>query len=127
MTDFEKALKAYEKRTRRLLLVKTDASARFLAELENNITDYAETEHIADIAQVEARFGTPQSIANAFFAATDIEAVRKKLALRRRVTAALLAALLLWAAALTGLYVEGRNDMHGFFGEETVIAPGDQL
>ena len=127
MTAFEKDMKKYVKRVRRLLLVKTDAAAQFLAELENNIADYAETEGISEISKIEARFGTPETVAKAFFANTDIEAARKKLAVRRAVLAVLLAALLLWGCALTGLYIEGRSDLHGSFGEETEIVPGDQL
>ena len=127
MKEFEKSLKKYVKRVRRLLLVKTDAADRFLSELQNDISDYAETARVTDIAQVEARFGTPESIAKAFFAATDIKAVRKKLALRRAVLAVLLAALLLWGCALTGLYIEAHNDLNGAFSEETEIIPGDQL
>ena len=127
MTDFEKELKNYVKRVRRLLLVKTDAAAQFLSELENNIADYAEAENITDISKIEARFGTPEAIAKEFFANTDIEAVRRKLALRRVIVAVLIAALLLWGIALTALYIEGHNDMGGSFGEETVIEAGDRL
>ena len=127
MAEFEKELKKYGKRVRRLLLVKTDAAAQFLAELENNIADYAEADGIADISKIEARFGTPEAIAKEFFANTDIEAVRKKLTIRRVIAAVLIVALLLWGVALTALYIEGHNDMGGSFGEETVIEAGDRL
>ena len=127
MAEFEKELKKYVKRVRRLLLVKTDAAKRFLSDLENNIADYAEAEGIADISKIEARFGTPEAIAKEFFANTDIEAVRKKLTFRRVIVAVLLAALLIWGIALTALYIEGHNDIGGSFGEETVIEAGDRL
>ena len=127
MAEFEKELKNYVKRVRRLLLVKTDAASQFLAELENNIADYAEAENITDISKIEARFGAPEAIAKEFLANTDIEAVRKKLRLRRVIAAVLIAALLVWGVALTALYIEGHNDMRGSFGEETVIEAGDRL
>ena len=127
MTDFEKELKKYRKEIRRLLLVKTKASAGFLSELENNIMDYAEANQIGDIEKIKARFGSPEDVARAFFAETEIGTVRKRLTLRNAVVAALLAALLLWGAAVTALYVEGRSDMHGSFSEEIVVTEGDAL
>lgn len=127
MTDFEKELRAYQKEIRRLLLVKTKASAGFLSELENNMMDYAEANHITDIEKIKARFGSPEDVARAFFAETEIGAVRKKLNLRNAAVAALLAALFLWGAAVTALYVEGRSDMHGSFREEIIVTEGDAL
>ena len=122
MTDFEKELKAYQKRIRRLLLVKTAASKRFLAELDGNMRDYAEQSGAVRPEQIEERFGTPEQIAKDFFAQTDIETVRRRLALRRGITAAVLAALLVWSVAVGALYLEGKNDMNGTFSEQTAVS-----
>ena len=125
MAELNRELKAYKTRIKKLLLIRTPASTRFLEELENNIADYAEAQNVTGIEEIRAHFGTPEEIARAFFAGTDMEAVRKKLALRRAVVAVLLAALLLWGAALTALYVEARTDMHGTFTEDTVVLQGN--
>lgn len=122
MTDMERAFKSYKKQIKKLLLVKTDASARFLAELEDNVRDYIEAADVTDFSAVTARFGTPQRIAREFFAQTDIAAVRKKLDIRRGILAAALAALLIWGAAVGALYVEARNEMNGTFIEDTAVS-----
>ena len=127
MTAFEKELRAYRRQIKKLMLVKTDASARFVSELENEVLDYVEAENVSDIQKVTARFGTPGEIAKEFFAQTDIESVRKKLALKKWIVAALLAALAVWAAALTVLFIGAQNDMGGTFTEEIVVSEVDGI
>lgn len=119
-------LKDYRRRVKRLLLVKTEASERFLRELEQNARDYMEENHVFSFIQVEQRFGAPEQIAREFFAQTDIETVRRKLSLKKRIAAAALAALLLWSAALGALYLEARNDMHGAFYEDAAVSEAAQ-
>lgn len=125
MSDFSRELKTYKKQIKKLLLVKTDASARFLEELENNIADFVEAESVSDMERVCARFGTPEEIAREFFTNTDLSAIREKLRLKRTVAAVLMAALLLWSVALGLLYFEAKNDLHGSFTEQTQIVEGD--
>lgn len=121
MTELERDIKKYRRQTERLLLVKTDATKRFLAELEGNIYEYIEAGEAKDLRQVTGRFGTPEQIAASFFAQTDMAAVRKKLNVKRAVMAALLAALLLWGAAVSALYIEARRDLNGYYKEDTAV------
>ena len=125
MSAFERGLKAYKKQIRRLLLIRTAASRQFSEDLESDIAAFAEAKNVTSVEEIAAHFGTPEQIARAFFAGTDIEAVRKKLNLRRAVIAVLLAALLLWGAALTALYVEARSDMHGMYVEDVTVTQGE--
>ncbi len=126
MTDYEKALRRYKKQIRRLLLVRTPAAKRFLEDLDGSIADFTEAENVADIKRVEAHFGTPEEVARSFFAGTDISAVRRRLALRRALVCILLAALLVWGAAVGALYFEARRDLHGTFTESTsLVAAGE--
>ena len=122
MTALERELKTYRRQIKKLLLVKTDASERFLEELDGNIADFIEAEKVTAFSSVQSHFGTPEEIAKEFFAQTDINAVRKKLALKKGIAAALLAALLLWSTALAALYIEARNDLHGEFREEISVS-----
>ena len=122
MSDFERELKKYQKQIKKLLLVRTDASSAFLSELQNNISDFSQTENVTDISRVIQRFGSPEEIAKEFFAQTDINSARKKLAVKNAVIAALLAALLIWGAAVSALYIEARNDMNGHFEERTELS-----
>ena len=122
MTAFEKELKAYRRQTQKLLLVKTDASDRFLAELESAVCDYVDAENVNDMQKVTARFGTPEQIAKEFFAQTDIERVRKKLAVKKWIVTALIAALALWCAAVTVLFIQAQNDMTGTFTDEISVS-----
>jgi len=122
MADIELELKRYKKQIKKLLLVKTDAAAGFLQELQNNIEDYIQTEKVTDISIVKKRFGEPEEIAKEFFAQTDIDAARKKLALKNGVIAALLAALLIWGAAVSALYIQAKNDLGGYYVDDTAIS-----
>ena len=125
MSAFERELKAYKKQIRRLLLIRTAASEQFLKDLGSDIAAFAEAENVTSVKEIAAHFGTPEQIARAFFAGTDMEAVRKKLNLRRAVIAVLLTSLLLWGAALTALYVEARSDMHGTYVESVSVSQGE--
>ncbi|MBQ6023138.1 MAG: hypothetical protein IJL25_09430 [Clostridia bacterium] len=125
MSAFDRELKAYKKQIRRLLLIRTAASKQFSEDLESDIAAFAEAKNVTSVEEIAAHFGTPEQIARAFFAGTDIEAVRKKLNLRRAVIAVLLASLLLWGAALTALYVEARSDMHGTYVETAAVSQGE--
>ena len=125
MTDFEKALKQYRKQIKRLLLVKTPAAERFLSDLDSEIADYTEATGGADMQKIAAHFGTPEQVAASFFAGTDIGAIRRKLTLRRAVLCVLLAALLIWGAAVGALYIQAKNDYTGSFESEERVIVGD--
>jgi hypothetical protein len=125
MTENEKALRRYQKRIRRLLLVKTPASKQFLSDLEGQISDFTGASGESGLDSIVSRFGTPEEVASSFFASTDIAAIRKKLTVRRAVVCALLAALVIWGAAVGALYIEAKNDYAGSYETEEIVADAE--
>ena len=115
MTDFESRLRRYRREIRRLIPVKTGAAKRFLEDLEGNVRDFAEAEGISDFALVESRFGAPEAVAKAFLASADLRDVRKKVAVKNAVLAVLLAALLVWGAAVCALWLQAKKDLNGYY------------
>ena len=125
MTENEKALGRYRKQVRRLLLVKTPASKQFLSDLEGQIADFTEESGQNGLENIVSRFGTPEEVASSFFASTDIAAIRKKLTVRRVIVCALLAALLIWGAAVGALWIEAKNDYAGSYLTEEIVADAE--
>ena len=125
MADFEKDLRRYRRTVGRLIPVKTPASKCFLSDLEGNVRDFAEAEQITDFAAVERRFGSPEAVAKGFLAAADLRDVRKRVAVKNAVLAVLLAALLVWGAAVFALWLQAKRDLNGAFeAEGNVVVSG---
>ena len=71
-------VKRYKCRIKSNLLCETRLSKHFLADLSDAIDNYIEEKAVTRFADVEKHFGSPEQIAQSFFAETDITVIAKK-------------------------------------------------
>ena len=116
-----KFLKSYYARVSALLLCGGKAKRAILSELRGNVTDWLAENGDARPEDILAVFGTPEQIAEIALQGTDPAARKKKIVLRRAVLAALLLALLIWAAFAVAGLIDVHTEAHGYF-EEGLLA-----
>lgn len=100
-----------------------------LADISENVAAYLEENPQANLSQLHAQFGTPQQIAADYVADLDMPKLLHDLRLRKRlftavtasISAALIAALLMWGWGIGQSIVETRNETDGYFIEEIVV------
>ena len=81
------------------------------------------------IAQIQSHFGNAQQIAASYVSDLDMTKLLRDLRLRKRiftavitaVSAALIAALLLWGWGVRQSIIETRNESNGYFVEDIVV------
>lgn len=115
-------VKRYKCRIKSNLLCETRLSKHFLADLSDTIDNYIEEKAVTRFADVEKHFGSPEQIAQSFFAETDITVIRKKIRLRQTVIWVLVVAFLIWATSITVSLIEGmQHNEHNWYGVEYII------
>ena len=106
----QKEINRYIKDIKKELLYGTKESRQFLKELKQNVTDYAEENQNADMAQVTEQFGTPEDIAATFFEQYGKEDIKKKVNIRRVVIVALTIAITMFIIALAIELIDASNN-----------------
>lgn len=98
------ALRHYYRQIRGQLICSREEKRKTLAYLEEGIADYLDANPQADMAQIQAYFGTPEKIAADSAKIMDNNTLSRRLCVKKRivvcVAAAVLAALLLWTAGI---------------------------
>ena len=107
-----KEINRYIKDIKKELLYGTKESRQFLKELKQNVTDYAEENQNADMAQVTEQFGKPEDIAKTYLAdLSGSVGMRKAINKKKVFIVGVVAMLLIWlifvVAALIDSYIEG--------------------
>ena len=97
-------LKKYYRSIRRELQCPGGTKKLILSQLQQNIAAFLEESPNADLAAIHAHFGTPQQIANAYLEELSAPELSKKLQLRRKIVAIILAASIS-AVAIWGIGV----------------------
>ena len=100
-----------------------------LTDIRENVSAYLEENPQADLTQLHSHFGTPQQIAADYVADLDMPSLLHGLRLRKRiftavtvlVSAALIAALLMWVWGICRSIEETRTESDGYFVEHIVI------
>lgn len=114
----EHELKRYCKKIRALLPCSRKQKQEIMAQLEANIRAYMAEHPETDIAQTMEHFGSPEAVAGAYVENAGTAEILRALQVRRRIVAAvvgiLLAALLLWAVAVTVSLVALRQEGVGY-------------
>ena len=91
---------------------------QILTEIRTNISKYLEEFPEAEFSQIEVRFGTPKSIAAAYVDDMDTQELLHALRIRRKITAILIAAVLvilaMWGAVVSAAYIDARQEEHGY-------------
>ena len=123
MNQNEKFLKTYYARVSSLLLCSGKAKRTIMNELRGNVTDWLAENEDAQQEDILTVFGTPEQIAESALHGADPAALKKKIVLKRVVFAALLLALLIWAAFAVAGLIDVHTEAHGYF-EEGLLAIG---
>ena len=109
----QKEINRYIKDIKKELLYGTKESRQFLKELKQNVTDYAEENQNADMAEVTEQFGKPKDIAATFFEQYGKEDIKKKVNIRRVVVVAVAVSIVIFIIFLIGVFVDTHGDGHG--------------
>lgn len=119
MNSFNIALRRYHRKIRSFLPCSGKQKHRILADIQERISAFVEEHPACTFAEIEAHFGTPQTIAAACLESMDLKELLQTIRLRRRIismiTAATFAALILWAGCITAAYHEHIVDTNGYY------------
>ena len=116
----QKQINKYIKDIKKELLYGTKESRQFQKELKQNVTDYAEENQNADMAQVTEQFGKPEDIAATFFEQYGKKDIKKKVNIRRVVIVALTIAITMFIIALAIELIDAHRTGTGYYSEEIV-------
>ena len=105
----QKEINRYIKDIKKELLYGTKESRQFLKELKQNVTDYAEENQNADMAQVTEQFGKPEDIAATFFEQYEKNEIKRKVNVRRVIIAAVVVVVLMIGATLATVIIDSNN------------------
>ena len=106
-----KEINRYIKDIKKELLYGTKESRQFLKELKQNVTDYAEENQNADMAQVPEQFGKPEDIAATFFEQYSKESIKKKVNIRRVVVIIGIVMLVLFTIGFSVIITENHKEI----------------
>lgn len=117
MTRDDSALRRYYREVRGWLPGTRKMKREILDQVRSSIEAYLEEEPGADMAGVEARFGSPQAIAAASVDERDTVELLRDLRTKRRIVSmvagVLAAALLLWTGLVTWGAVKASRSLNG--------------
>ena len=114
MKQIDRQLHRYYWQIRRWLPCDRKQKNRYIRELSENVNAFLQQEPNADFQTVIARFGLPLQIASAFVDEMDTEKLLKRLQIRRRITAVVLACVVSGFVATLialGIQLEMTEDM----------------
>ena len=100
-----------------------------LSDIRENVNAFLEENPSANLDQIKKHFGQPQQIAANYVSDLDMPKLLRDLRLRRRiftavitaVTAALIAALLMWGWGIRQSIIETHNESNGYFVTDIVV------
>ena len=106
-----KQINKYIKDIKKELLYGTKESRQFLKELKQNVTDYAEENQNADMAEVTEQFGKPEEIAATFFEQYDKNEIKRKVNVRRVAVIVGIMMFLVFAIGVSVIVMENREEI----------------
>lgn len=116
----QKEINRYIKDIKKELLYGSKQSREFLAQLRQNVCDFAAENENADMSQITEQFGKPEDIAATFFEQYGKEDIKKKVDIRRVVIAAVAIIVAVLVIAITIELIDSHKSGVGFFSEEVV-------
>ena len=106
----KKEIRKYKREIRGCLLASTKLSRRYLADISQTIDLFVEEQGVTSFPVVQAHFGTPEEIAKAFFAETDLSYLRKLISIKRVIAALLIAVFSVWFGSILFSAIESHLD-----------------
>lgn len=113
----EKELKAYFSDISKAIVCDRKKKKEFLGQLKNDVETYLAENGEATISQIEACFGSSESIAASFMENIGAERLKKSIDIRRAVIIALAAALVIYALFVVISLVDVHQEAHGYIEE----------
>ncbi len=119
------ALKRYYRSIRNCLPSSRKLKAKVLAEIESNINAYLLEEPSADIASIEARFGSPEQIAVAYVDELGTPELLKKFHIRKKILTITISAiaivLILWLGVVSWSAITEYYDSNGDITDSGIV------
>lgn len=116
----QKQINKYIKDIKKELLYGTKESRQFLKELKQNVTDYAEENQNADMAEGTQQFGKPEEIAATFFEQYSKDDIKRKVNIRRVVVITAVVAIVTFTVYLTVAVVNSYKSVNGAIIDELI-------
>lgn len=91
--QFNKDLKKYKKRIKRMLLCSNSVAKKFFTDFDRELENYVEENNLSKIDEVYAQFGTAEDVARSFFELADIQKISKWVRLKTAILTVLVIAL----------------------------------
>lgn len=117
-------LNRYYREVRSWLPCSRKLKESIMSQLQENVRDYLEEHPDADAAQIQAHFGTPETIAAAYVDEMGTDVLLRDLRIRRKIvslTAGTMAAILaLWMGVVGWAIVREIKNSNAYFVEEGV-------
>ena len=112
----KKEISKYLKEIMLLLPGDSGSKRKYISGLKEDIYDFAADNESVTIRDIVLHFGEKEEIAKQYMDTLDIKAVKRKLSIKRVVSAILIIALIVWSVAVFVGAVTSRNEIQeGYF------------
>ena len=112
----KKEISKYLKEIILLLPGDSGSKRKYISGLKEDIYDFAADNESVTIRDIVLHFGEKEEIAKQYMDTLDIKAVKRKLSIKRVVSAILIIALIVWSVAVFVGAVTSRNEIQeGYF------------
>ncbi len=114
--ELKKEISKYLKEIILLLPGDSGSKRKYISGLKEDIYDFAADNESVTFRDIVLHFGEKEEIAKQYMDMLDIKAVKRKLSIKRAVSAILIIALIVWSVAVFIGSVKSNNDMQeGYF------------
>ncbi len=123
--NLEKQIDKYIKEVSSLIFCDKKEKKYFLESFRNDVLSYCEMKEVENINQIYHHFGEPEMIAGYFYDESSLKEIKKRMNVRKiiRICAIVLviAALIIWAIAVTIALVDSHNVVNGYAVNESAV------
>lgn len=114
--ELKKEISKYLKEIILLLPGDSGSKRKYISGLKEDIYDFAADNESVTFRDIVLHFGEKEEIAKQYMDTLDIKAVKRKLSIKRAVSAILIIALIVWSVAVFVGAVTSRNEIQeGYF------------
>lgn len=102
------------------IICKPKQKKAFLNQLRSDVEAFVDENGKAAVNDIRNIFGSPESIAESFISNSDSGELKRKIAFKKFIVVAIIAALLIYLAFVVISLIDVHSEAHGYF-EETLI------
>ncbi|MBQ3136623.1 MAG: hypothetical protein IJB74_03985 [Clostridia bacterium] len=111
----EKEIKEYLSKIKNFLICDSKLKKSIITEIEESIYEFAETNGIRNIEEIEKHFGTPEDVAREYLSLIDPKLIKKAVSIKRFILYATVTALVIFVVFLVITYLDAREDFNVYF------------